>query len=208
MCVCLCAFSASVFSSNVDLCRKKNCGDHVKLVLWMSTRAGIYIHVIACVCVTPVCFSLVQESQEKWRRSCSRWTESDRRRERWSEFLVKAAGQWGRQKLIREAASFTTPQLDRLCACVHARVCVQAANQLALPVSESVSVWCVCVCIYHPCSTGHHTLPLLSSSIWLAHPNKLITISGKPLLPNKCQLYDNLQTTLEETGCCDAEQVE
>lgn len=114
----------------------------------------------------------MQESQEKWRRSCSRWTESDRRREQWSEFRVKAAGQWGRQKLIREAASFTTPQLDRLWACVCARVCMQAANQLALPVSESVFVWCVCVCIYPPCSTGHHTLPLLCSSIWLARPNQ------------------------------------
>lgn len=114
----------------------------------------------------------MQESQEKWRRSCSRWTESDRRREQWSEFLVKAAGQWGTQKLIREAASFTTPQLNRLCASVCARVCVQAANLVALPVSESVFVWCVCVCIYLPCSTGHHTLPLLSSCIWLTCPNK------------------------------------
>lgn len=63
-------------------------------------------------------FSVAQESPRKGKKLCSRWTESDRGRERCTEVLGKAAGQRGRQKLIREAASFTTPQLDRVCVSV------------------------------------------------------------------------------------------
>lgn len=38
-------------------------------------------------------FSVAQESPEKGRKLCSRWTESDRGKERCTEVLGKAAGQ-------------------------------------------------------------------------------------------------------------------
>ena len=144
-------------------------------ISFQSTPSQIYIHVIVCVCAMPACVcvsSCARSPGGEWRRLCSRWTESDRGGERWSEFLVKAAGQWGRQKLIREAASFTTPQLDQLCVC---------RQQISWPwqsVKGVFFLWSVCVCV-RVCvctclspSTRRRMLPLLSSSVWLAHPNK------------------------------------
>lgn len=104
-----------------------NCADLVKLTPESSLRsapAGSDVPVWSCFfrgCV----FSLAQESPEKSQKLCSRWTESDRGRERCTEALDNAAGQWGRQKLIREAAFFTTPQLDHVCVCLRVRVCRQ-----------------------------------------------------------------------------------
>lgn len=82
---------------------------------------------------------------------------------------------------------------------------MQAANQLAVTecercVSSLVRV-CVCVCVrvYLPARGVACSLfspPPFGSLTQTNHA--LITISGKPLLPNKCQLDDNLQATLEE----------
>lgn len=132
-------------------------------------------------------------------RLCSRWTESDRgKRERWSEILVKAAGQWGRQKLIRATASFTTPQLDQFC--------VQAANQLAVTECERCGLFFFlslrfCGRVYLPAQCITHSL-LSPPSFGLTQTNcRLITISRKLLPLYKCQLDDNLQATLEWSGC-------
>lgn len=83
------------------------------------------------------------------RRRAGGWAAGGQRaiwgRKCWSEFLVKAAGQWGRQKLIREAASFTTPQLDQFCASVcERRMCARTTNPLATTVcllSIHVRAW-------------------------------------------------------------------
>lgn len=165
-CLCLCVFVSDRFAG---ACPFTNCKDLVKLFIYeislQTTPAWIHIHIMAHVCAKSVCFLLCKKPR---RRLCSRWTESDRGKERWSELLVKAAGQWGGQKLIREAVSFTSPQLDQLCVrgqrigwlwkslkgvfvCLHACVCVR-------------------LCVYLP--ARGIALPPLSSSIWLAHPNK------------------------------------
>lgn len=172
-CVCLSLHYVRVFVSDcfAEACPYTNCVDLVKLVLWNlfpnHSSLDSYSCHGPCLCKTCV-FSLVQEAQEERRRLCSRWTESDRGRERWSEFLVKAAGQWGRQKLIREAASFTTPQLDHLC--VRGQQFSWLWQSLKGVFVCPCMCVCVCLCVYLP--ARGNPLPPLPSSIWLAHPNK------------------------------------
>lgn len=128
-----------------------NCVDLVKLTPESSLRSapsGIYVPVWSCFFHGRCVFSLAQESPEKSKKLCSRWTESDRGRERCTEALDKAAGQWGRQKLIREAASFTTPQLDHVCVFVCVSAC--AAHPLAMTPAERCICWSACVCVYLP----------------------------------------------------------
>lgn len=221
VCGCVCSSLCRPLCASVYLCLIVLHGHvHTQIVwiLWnwfswnlFPKHSSLDWYSCHCLCLCKACvFPLVQEAQEERRRLCSRWTESDRERERWSEFLVKAAGQWGRQKLIREAASFTTPQLDQLFVCVRARVCAQAANQLAVTESERCVCLSVHVCVYvfisqHEASLAPLFSPPSFGSLTQTNPT-LITSSGKPLLPNKCQLDDNFQATLEESGCSEAKQ--
>lgn len=67
---------------------------------------------------------------------------------------------------------------------------------------------CVCLCGYLPARGITHSLffPLPFGSLTQTN-HTLITIPGKPLPLNKCQLDDNLQAALEESGCSEAKQV-
>lgn len=150
-----------------------NCVDLVKLTPESSLRSapsGIYVPVWSCFFHGRCVFSLAQESPEKSKKLCSRWTESDRGRERCTEALDKAAGQWGRQKLIREAASFTTPQLDHVCVFVCVSACADSTSAGHDTSWKVYLLVCVRLCLSP--SMRHRWLPLLSSSIWLARPNK------------------------------------
>lgn len=127
-----------------------NCVDLVKLTPESSLRsapAGIDVPVWSCFFRGRV-FSLAQESPEKSQKLSSRWTESDRGRERCTEALDKAAGQWGRQKLIRSSPLYNSP--IRSCVCLSACLCVQTTHPLAMTPAERCICGSACVCVYLP----------------------------------------------------------
>lgn len=93
-------------------------------VLFRAHQLG-FLFPSAAVFFVDVVFSLLHKNPQRRVRSCAAGGQRAIEGERCTEALDKAAGQWGRQKLIREAASFTTPQLDHVCVCLCVRVCRQ-----------------------------------------------------------------------------------